>query len=63
MQERIAAQMALADLPLQNFLDNAVVPYEADEVTRFIYETHDPKCLRVRIQFYGERAQRLAALR
>ncbi|MBW4023024.1 MAG: ethanolamine ammonia-lyase subunit EutB [Proteobacteria bacterium] len=41
MAERIAAQMALADLPLTTFLDEALVPYEADEVTRLIIDTHD----------------------
>ena len=40
--ERVAAQMALADTPLRAFLDHAVVPYEADEVTRLILDTHDP---------------------
>jgi len=40
-QERIAAQMALADLPLTRFLNEAVVPYETDEVTRLILDTHD----------------------
>src|SRR5580704_12739501 len=40
-QERIAAQMALADLPLRRFLDEAVVAYETDEVTRVIFDTHD----------------------
>ena len=39
--ERVAAQMALADLPLGRFLDEAVVPYEADEVTRLIIDRHD----------------------
>jgi ethanolamine ammonia-lyase large subunit len=39
--ERVAAQHALADLPLRRFLDEAVVPYEADEVTRLILDTHD----------------------
>ncbi|HYH21792.1 MAG TPA: ethanolamine ammonia-lyase subunit EutB [Azospirillum sp.] len=39
--ERVAAQMALADLPLRHFLDEAVVPYEADEVTRLIVDGHD----------------------
>ena len=39
--ERVAAQMALADLPLQRFLDEAVVPYEADAVTRLILDQHD----------------------
>lgn len=39
--ERVAAQMALADLPLRHFLTEAVVPYEADEVTRLIVDGHD----------------------
>jgi ethanolamine ammonia-lyase large subunit len=39
--ERVAAQRALADLPLRCFLSEAVVPYEADEVTRLILDTHD----------------------
>jgi ethanolamine ammonia-lyase large subunit len=39
--ERVAAQMALADLPLATFLDDAVVPYEQDDVTRLIMDTHD----------------------
>ena len=39
--ERVAAQMALADLPLSVFLAEAVVPYECDEVTRLIFDTHD----------------------
>ncbi len=38
---RVAAQWALADLPLTEFLTTAVVPYEADEVTRLIQDTHD----------------------
>ena len=40
-EERVAAQMALADTPLRGFLDEAVVPYESDEVTRLIFDTHD----------------------
>ncbi len=39
--ERVAAQMALADLPLAHFLQEALVPYESDEVTRLIIDTHD----------------------
>ena len=39
--ERVAAQMTLADLPLTVFLNEAVVPYENDEVTRLIFDTHD----------------------
>ncbi|MCB8876540.1 ethanolamine ammonia-lyase subunit EutB [Acidisoma silvae] len=41
MAERVAAQMALADLPLKTFLSEAIVPYETDEVTRLIVDTHD----------------------
>jgi ethanolamine ammonia-lyase large subunit len=41
-RQRIAAQMALADLPLKHFLAEAVVPYENDEVTRLIFDTHEP---------------------
>ena len=39
--ERVAARMALADLPLRRFLDEALIPYEADEVTRLIMDQHD----------------------
>ena len=39
--ERVAAQRALADLPLRHFLQEAVIPYEADEVTRLILDGHD----------------------
>ena len=39
--ERMAAQMALAELPLRTFLSEAVVPYETDAVTRLIVDTHD----------------------
>ena len=39
--ERVAAQMALADVPLAAILAEPVVPYEADEVTRLIIDTHD----------------------
>src|SRR5262245_17993549 len=40
-EERVAAQYALADLPLATFLTEHVVPYENDEVTRLIVDTHD----------------------
>jgi ethanolamine ammonia-lyase large subunit len=40
-EERVAAQCALAEVPLSAFLREAVVPYEADEVTRLIVDTHD----------------------
>jgi ethanolamine ammonia-lyase large subunit len=40
-EERVAAQYALADLPLRTFVQEHVVPYETDEVTRLIIDTHD----------------------
>ena len=40
-EERMAARVALADLPLRVFLDQALIPYEADEVTRLIVDSHD----------------------
>jgi ethanolamine ammonia-lyase large subunit len=39
--ERAIAQMTLADVPLTIFLNEAVVPYETDDVTRLILDTHD----------------------
>ena len=45
-EERVAAQLALADLPLTTFLTEAVVPYEADEVTRLIVDGHDAGAFR-----------------
>jgi len=38
--ERMAAKLALADLPLKTFLNEALVPYESDEVTRLIIDSH-----------------------
>jgi len=38
---RVAARMVLADLPLSIFLSEALVPYEDDEVTRLIQDSHD----------------------
>ena len=40
-EERVAAQYALADLPLAAFLNETVVAYESDEVTRLIIDCHD----------------------
>src|SRR6202522_2535638 len=45
-EQRAAAQMTLADLPLQTFLDQALIPYENDEVTRLIIDSHDPVAFR-----------------
>jgi ethanolamine ammonia-lyase large subunit len=40
-EERVAAQMALSDLPLATFLSDHLIPYESDEVTRLIVDQHD----------------------
>ncbi len=40
-EERVAAQLCLADLPLKTFLEEPLIPYEKDEVTRLIFDTHD----------------------
>jgi ethanolamine ammonia-lyase large subunit len=40
-QTRVIAQMTLAELPLTTFLNEAVVPYETDDVTRLILDTLD----------------------
>ena len=40
-QERAVAQMALAEVPLATFLSEALVPYEDDEITRLIIDSHD----------------------
>ena len=40
-EERVVAQMVLAELPLSTFLNDTVIPYEQDEVTRLIIDTHD----------------------
>src|SRR5688500_1483328 len=40
-RERAAAQAVLADVPLTRFLEEPLIPYENDEVTRLILDTHD----------------------
>ncbi|WP_419698242.1 ethanolamine ammonia-lyase subunit EutB [Mucilaginibacter sp. NFX135] len=40
-EERVAAQITLADVPLKTFLNEAVIPYEQDEITRLIIDSHD----------------------
>jgi ethanolamine ammonia-lyase large subunit len=40
--QRVAAQVVLADVPLAVFLDEQVVGYDEDDVTRLILDTHDP---------------------
>ena len=41
-EERVAAQMELADVPLKRFLAEPLIPYETDEVTRLICDSHSP---------------------
>src|ERR1700754_3821366 len=40
-EQMIAARIALADVPLKQFLHETVIPYEEDEVPRLIVDTHD----------------------
>src|SRR6266850_712544 len=46
-KERAAAQRVLADVPLERFLEELLIPYEADEVTRLIVDEHDPAAFAV----------------
>ena len=39
--ERMAARMCLAEIPLKRFLQELLIPYETDEVTRLIIDSHD----------------------
>jgi len=40
-EERVAAQLSLADVPLKTFLNEAIIPYETDEITRLITDNHN----------------------
>src|SRR5262245_30181680 len=42
-EQRVAARTVLAEVPLARFLEEPVVPYESDEVTRLIVDTHDAR--------------------
>ena len=55
--------MALADVPLKHFLTEAVIPYEDDEVTRLIVDSHDARGVRRRSRADRRRVPRLAAVR
>ena len=46
-EERAVAQMCLAQLPLKAFLQEALVPYEEDEVTRLIMDEHDQESFKM----------------
>ncbi len=41
LEEMMAARIALADVPLSDFLQDGFVPYDEDEVTRLILDSHD----------------------
>lgn len=45
--ERMAARLALADVPLRTFLAEPLIPYETDEITRLIVDTHDASAFSV----------------
>jgi ethanolamine ammonia-lyase large subunit len=54
-EERIRAQQELANVPLARFLEEPLIPYEADEVTRLIIDTHDAeRFTRVRSMSVGQ---------
>ncbi|MET3130696.1 ethanolamine ammonia-lyase large subunit [Oxalobacteraceae bacterium GrIS 1.11] len=54
-EERVAAQMTLAALPLTTFLSDVLVPYESDEITRLIIDEHDaPAFTRIRHLTVGD---------
>ena len=59
--ERAAACMALADVPLTDFLAEPIIPYEADEVTRLIFDTHDSVAFAPDPPPHGWRFSQLAA--
>ncbi len=46
-EERAVAQRVLADVPLRRFLEEPLIPPEDDEVSRLIFETHDPAAFSV----------------
>ena len=45
-EERVIAQMRLAELPLKEFLNEALIPYDQDEVTRLIMDSHDAEAFK-----------------
>ncbi|CZT35877.1 ethanolamine ammonia-lyase subunit EutB [Rhizobium sp. 9140] len=45
-EESVAARMCLADVPLKQFLSEALIPYEVDDVTRLIMDSHDATAFR-----------------
>jgi len=45
-EERVAAQIALADVPLKTFLNEVIIPYELDEITRLIVDSHNQEAFK-----------------
>lgn len=45
-EERVAAQITLSEVPLKRFLEEELIPYEKDEVTRLILDSHDKMAFR-----------------
>ena len=46
MEEHVAAQMRLAEVPLTQFLKEPLIDYDKDEITRLIIDTHDKEAFR-----------------
>lgn len=46
-QERVVAQMRLAEVPLKTFLNEMLIPYEDDEITRLIIDEHDAEAFKL----------------
>ncbi|HMV44289.1 MAG TPA: ethanolamine ammonia-lyase subunit EutB [Leptospiraceae bacterium] len=46
-EERVAAQITLSEVPLKRFLEEELIPYEKDEVTRLILDSHDKKAFQI----------------
>ena len=46
-QERAVAQMTLAEVPLKTFLNDVLIPYEQDEITRLIIDEHDANAFKL----------------
>ena len=58
--QRVAARHVLADCPLRLFLEDLVAPYESDEISRLIIDSHDAARLRRRLAHDGGPVPRLA---
>ena len=61
-EQMIAARIALADVPLRQFLQETVVAYEDDEVTRLIVDSHDAEAFAAGLVADGRGLPRLAAV-